>query len=291
MIFTNINTRSLVEGAITLSAFFLLLLFLPFSPQRTRPIHGLFDIFTQSERDIMYHRVVSEDASKAHARAHISKANLFEALTDFRLWLHAIVNMLAASPKTALGLYGPSIIKRLGFSKTKANLLNSVHSYCLIVLSFILSFASDKTGQRGIFCIFSYLWSITFAAALVGLGVNRDKWLLYAIFTLVSTGNSLGVALNDAWLSVNSTSPHKRSMGLALAVIGSNLGGVIGPSLFKDSDAPAYRKGFAAIIGLYGGSILITLVLMFTYWQDTEKVRKQADERGENQEETRRFHL
>lgn len=239
----------------------------------------------------MYHRVVAEDNTKAHARAHINRANFFEALTDYRLWLHAVVNMLAASPKTALGLYGPSIIKRLGFSKTKANLLNSVHSYCLIVLSFILSFASDKTGQRGIFCNFSYLWSIVFAAALVGLGVNRDKWLLYAIFTLVSTGNSLGVALNDAWLSVNATSPSKRSMGLAFAVIGSNLGGVIGPSLFRDSDAPAYRKGFAAIIGMYGGAIATTLGLMFTYWRDGKRARKQAAQHGEGPEEARRFQL
>lgn len=285
------NAFKIVEGAITLMAFLVFFAFMPFSPARTRPIHGMFDTFTTREKEIMQTRVVSHDRSKAHAKAHINWANFVDAVCDYHLWLHGILNILALAPKGGLQLYGPSIIKSLGFNKTKANLLNSVSSYLVVVLSFLISFASDKTGQRGLFCIVSFVWAIVFGGALLGIGVDSDKWLRYAIFTLLGSGNALAQGLNDAWLNINARSPHKRSIGLAFVVMGSNIGGIVGPELFKSSDAPAYVHGFSAVLSLYAGSILVSMVLIFVYWRDNKKMTKKCEEGNLRPQDVRHFEL
>lgn len=160
-----------------------------------------------------------------------------------------------------------SIIQSLGFSRTNANLLNAVSSVLVILLSWLISFASDKTRWRGPWCVLAFSWSMIFAGVLYGLPLESDRWARYAIFTLLSGGNALGQGLNDAWVSINAVNPSKRSIGLAMAVMGSNLGAIAGGQLFRADDAPEYTRAFAAILGLYAGAVLIALVIMWVYWR------------------------
>lgn len=232
-----------------------------------------------------------DDPSKDAAKARLGWSEFLDAISDIRIWLHGLLNILALSPKGGLQLYGPSIIKSLGFSTTRANLLNSVSSYLVVVLSFLISFCSDKTGLRGLFCIFSFIWSIAFGGALLGIGIDSEKWVRYAIFTLLSGGNALAQSLNDSWININAMSPHKRSMGLAFVTIGSNVGAIIGPSLFQSSDAPQYISGFAAVLALYAGSILVTGAMMVIYWRDNNKIHKEQERQGLAPGERRHFQI
>ncbi|KAF0322850.1 alternative sulfate transporter [Colletotrichum asianum] len=253
-----------IEGTFTLLIFFGYVLLLPRSPKHTRPIHGRFDLFTDRERTILSTRIILGDVSKGADKTEITLKSLREAFVDLRLWLHMFLNILSLTPKGGLAIYGPTIIKSLGFSKTNANLLNAVGNVLVIILSYTLSVASDKTRLRGPWCIVAFVWSIAFSGALCGLPVGANRWVQYALFTLLTGGNALSQAINDAWLNINSTKPSNRSVGLAMAVMGSNLGGLAGQQLFQESDAPRYPKAFLAILLLYGASIPNTLALMYT---------------------------
>ncbi|CAG8925997.1 unnamed protein product [Penicillium salamii] len=255
----------ILEGALTLVFFVIFAAFLPRSPKHTTPLHGRWDIFSNRERFIMQSRVIEEDETKADDKAHMTLRNLMGALLNYRLWLHMILNIVSLAPKGGLQLYGPTIIKSLGFSKINANLLNAVSSVLIIILSYLISIASDKTHLRGPWCIAAYLWSIAFAGALFSLPVGTAKWARYAVFTLLSSGNSLAQGLNDAWVSINATDSSARSLGLAMVVIGSNLGAVAGQQLFQSSDAPRYTHAFLAILLLYIASIPVVLALMWIY--------------------------
>jgi hypothetical protein len=123
----------------------------------------------------------------------------------------------------------------------------------------------------------AFLWSITFGGALFG-STDKDKWTKYALFTLLSSGNALSQGLNDAWLSINTRSAEKRSIGLALVVIGSNAGGLAGKQLFRESDAPKYTKGFLAIVLLYAAALPITAVIMGVYWRQNKKLERELVE-------------
>ncbi|GKU04891.1 nicotinamide mononucleotide permease [Fusarium langsethiae] len=270
----------IIEGIFTLVIFFVFIIFLPRSPIRTKPIHGCFDLFSSREREIMHGRIYQEDISKTEAHAHITFGGIIAALTDYRLWIHTILNVVALAPKGGLQLYGPTIIRSLGFSKINSNLLNSVSSFCVVILSFAIAWASDKTKQRGLWCMVAFLWSIAFSGALFG-STDQDKWTKYALFTLLSSGNALSQGLNDAWLSINVRSAGKRSIGLALVVIGSNAGGLAGKQLFRESDAPEYKRGFLAIILLYTAALPITAGIIWVYWRQNKKVERDAVEDGQ----------
>ncbi|KAL2811059.1 vitamin H transporter [Aspergillus granulosus] len=266
----------MLEGIVTLLVFLLFLAFLPRTPTHTAPIHNHWDFFTEHERNILHTRVLADDETKADAKAIISLSSLLEAATDYRLWLHMILNIVSLSPKGGLQLYGPTVIKSLGFSKTNANLLNAVSSVLVIIFSYAISLGSDRTNLRGPWCILAFIYSIAFSSALFGLPIGADKWARYAVFTLLGAGNALAQGLNDAWVNINATTASKRSLGLALVVIGSNLGGIAGQQLFRSEDAPRYTKAFLAILLLYAASIPVTVLLMWIYWRGNRKARMQG---------------
>lgn len=247
---------------------FAFILLLPRSPSQTTALIGNFDIFDEKERTLIRARITRSDPSRSEAKAVVTLASILESLADPFLWLHCALNVLALAPKGGLQLYGPSIIKSLGFTTTKANLLNSVSSFGVVILSFIISLASDKTRLRGPWCIVSFVYAIAFAGALYSIdNGTATKWTMYAIFTLLSAGNALSQGLNDAWLNINATTAAKRSIGLAMVVIGSNLGGIAGQHLFSSKDRPRYTQSFLAILLMYVACIPVTLLIMWMYWR------------------------
>ncbi|TEA20285.1 putative transporter [Colletotrichum sidae] len=257
----------IIEGAITLLVFFAFIAFLPRSPSHTAPVHGLFGFFTPRQREILRARIIADDETKGADKAEITLKSLLQALTDYRLWLHMLLNIVALSPKGGLQLYGPNIIKSLGFSRTNANLLNAVSSVLVILLSWLISFASDKNRWRDPWCIVVFAWSIVFPGVLYGLPAGSDQWARYAIFTLLSGVNALAQGLNDAWVSINAVNPSKRTIGLAMAVMGSDLGAIADGQLFWDDDAPRYNRAFMAILALYAGAIVVAADTMWVYWR------------------------
>ncbi|KAJ5093565.1 major facilitator superfamily domain-containing protein [Penicillium angulare] len=266
----------ILEGTLTLLVFVFFVAFLPASPSKTAPLHRRWDFFSERERLILCARVVADDESKATDKARMSLKSIVQALLDYGLWVHMILNIVSLAPKGGLQLYGPTIIKSLGFSTVDANLLNSVSSVLVIILSYLIAFGSDKTHLRGPWCVVAFIWSIAFSGALFGIADDGKKWVLYAIFTLLAGGNALAQGLNDAWVSINATNPTNRSMGLALAVIGSNIGGIAGQQLFRSSDAPRYTQSFLAILLLYVSSIIVTLLLISLYWRANKRTERRA---------------
>jgi len=206
---------------------------------------------------------------------------------DYRLWGHFAINVLALTPKGGLALYSPTIIKSLGFGTTSANALSSVSSYGVIVLSLLLAWGSDRTKLRGPWSILALSYSLIFAGVQFGLSGSKDKWAKYAIFTLLNSGNSISQGLNDAWLSSNCKTPQHRSIGLALAVMGSNVGGLTGAQLFRTDDAPLYNRAFRTILCLYAAALAMNLLQMFIYWQGNKKsARNVVDDEPETDSAT-----
>lgn len=187
--------------------------------------------------------------------------------------MHCILNLLSLTPAGGINIYGPSVIKAFGFSTEHANLLSSVPYFMLIVLAFFVGFMSDLTHQRGPWCLSTYVWAIIWAGVQYALPTTAAINTRYAIFVLLSSGGGLGQALNDAWLNINATSSTHRSVGLALVVIGSNLGGLAGVNLFQADDAPRYTRAWLGILCLYAASIIVTCLMILAYMWDNCRFR------------------
>ncbi|KAJ5267554.1 major facilitator superfamily domain-containing protein [Penicillium angulare] len=154
----------ILEGTLTLLIFVFFVTFLPANPSKTAPLHHSWDFFSERELPIVRARVVADDESKTTDNAQMSLKSIVQALLDYRLRVHMILNIVSLAPKGGLQLYGPTIIKSLGFSTVNANLLNSVSSVLVIILSYLIAFGSDKTHMRGPWCIVAFIWSLPFQA-------------------------------------------------------------------------------------------------------------------------------
>lgn len=81
--------RLVVEGMLTLVVFLIFIALLPKSAERTKPIHGRFDYFSEKDRRIMSGRVTAVANS---AKADLSWTNVKGAFLDYRLWLHMAIS-------------------------------------------------------------------------------------------------------------------------------------------------------------------------------------------------------
>lgn len=118
----------------------------------------------------------------------------------------------------------------------------------------------------------SSMWRIL--SNIFGSTVRHDVWLKYAILTVFTSGTAVSQGINDAWFSVNTPDAHERCIGLALAVAGSNLGGLSGQNIFVKSDAPYYYNGFLKILCIYAGSIVLIALMIVYYWNENRVMGK-----------------
>lgn len=227
----------------------------------------------------MSRRVIIDDPRKKVSLSSISLKEAFRILLDFRLWAHCAINMVSLVPKGGLQLYTPTILRDLGFSKLRANALASISYYGVIILSLIAAYVSDKTRVRGLVCLACSGFALTFAGVQYGLTTSTDTWSKFAVFTLLNSGNAVSQGINDAWLASNTQDTKSRALGLALCIIGSNIGGLAGQQLFHASDAPRYTSGFLAVMCLYAGSMVLIALVTAWYWWANRKTAK-ANARG-----------
>jgi MFS-type transporter involved in bile tolerance (Atg22 family) len=268
----------LLDGIFTLLVGVVFVFYMPKSNADTSTLVKMkrFDLYNDRERHIMDHRVLLDDPRKSVRLSGIGFRRVLTILTDYHIWGHCIINIISLAPKGGLGFYGPLIVKSFGFDSIKASALNSVSNFGVCILALLCAWVSDRVSFRGPLCLAAALYSIAFAAAQLSIVNNSDVWLKYSIFTILSSGNAVAQSINDAWMSVNTHDPQVRCVGMALAVAGSNLGGLAGINLFKQSDAPRYSKGFLGVLCLYAGSIVVILGMMALYWFENKRIARKT---------------
>ncbi|KAH8660571.1 major facilitator superfamily domain-containing protein [Xylariales sp. PMI_506] len=269
----------LIDGLFTFVVGILFIFLMPRSATNTVPICGLksLDFFNDEERRILNSRVVLDDPRKTVQLSGISpKRALRILLTSFRVWGHFGINVISLMPKGGLAIYSPTIIKNLGFDSSTASFLSSVYNFGVCIFAIFVAWVSDKTASRGLLCLICAVYSIVFSGVQYAIVKNSDVWLKYAILTVLNSGMAVSQGINDAWFSINTSDPQERCLGLALAVAGSNLGGMFGQNIFEASDAPYYYKGFLKILCIYAGSIVLIMVMLAYYWNENRVMAKTA---------------
>ncbi|KAI1299720.1 MFS general substrate transporter [Xylaria venustula] len=268
----------LIDGVFSLSVGVLFIFIMPSSPTKTIPLCGIkaFDFFSADDNHVIRSRVILDDPRKTVSLESIGFRRLGQILlTCPTVWGHAAVNVISQASKGGLALYTPTIVKNLGFSSVVANLLASVPNFGTCIYAVIISYISDKTAVRGPLCLLCLTYNLVFAGVQYSVVGSDDIWLKYAILTVFVSGAAVSQGLNDAWFSVNTADPQVRCLGMALAVAGSNLGALSGQNIFVKSDAPHYPNGFRKIIGIYGGSLGVVLVVMGYYWYCNKKLLRE----------------
>ena len=230
----------------------------------------------------MSRRIILEDRTRGTEITSLGPRETIRYLyKNYYIWLHALIAFVSLVPKGGLLLYGPTIVKNLGFDKFKANILVSACNFALVALAVLAGWASDKIKLRGPVCVVCTCYALIMAGVQYTLALNSDKWARYAVFVLFMAGNATFQGINSAWLSSNVRDTKALCVGQALVVMGANLGGLAGQQLFRDEDAPRYTRGFLAIMCLYAATLAMVVITTWLYWNRNRKLTRISTATGD----------
>ncbi|KAJ0387429.1 hypothetical protein COL922a_002249 [Colletotrichum nupharicola] len=203
-------------------------------------------------------------------------SEIVDSLKDRRLWLFAAIWATFTVGTSGVRFYQPTVIANLGFTTiARAQLLNLPISILAIFVIGVTGFFADKgliprpLYPLGVFAVILACYGVLVAYPSNGV-----------IYAATLIGNSFTAAffpLMWPW-RVRTTS---RATGSAFSIGFVNsygqIGGAIGPQIFRSKYAPRYQTSFAAAMALVGCCAIITCI---TWWvtrkteSDTRRLKR-----------------
>jgi len=169
-------------------------------------------------------RVIRRLALDQQASAHHERFNmkfLWESIKDWKTYAFSIIYMGTDGSLYAFSLFLPTIIKQLGYSSTRANLL-SVPPYAAAAISTILvGWYADRTRKRGLCNIVMSLVGIVGFIMLIS---SQTPGVKYAGTFLGAIGIYPTIANTIAWCSNHVEGVYKRgvTLGIVIGYVGSH---------------------------------------------------------------------
>lgn len=208
-------------------------------------------------------RRLKDDQQSGAEHEEFRRSYVWASLRDWKTWIFTVIFMGCVTPLYSFSLFLPSILKDLGYSSVKAQLL-SVPPYAVAcVFTIVVGFLADRMRQRGVFNICASIMGIVGFGMLLGSDTAAVR---YAGTYLAALGIYPCVANTISWTSNNIEGVYKRGITLGIVVGGGNINGVVSSNVYRGKDAPAYKPGHTAILVylafcLFGGSVLQRLLL------------------------------
>ncbi|PVI04227.1 MFS general substrate transporter [Periconia macrospinosa] len=243
----------LINGIPTVLTAFAIPFVLPNSPETASFL---------SEEDRMNLVIMRESeigATKNAAELH--KEDVMDGVKDWKIYAWSIAQFCGHSVLYSFSVFLPTIIKGMNGEWDNAMIQAlTVPVYAVGATVYIsCALISDRIQQRGIFCfgggiimIFGYCLLI----ANQSVAMSFSGCFLVAIGLWTSTGTSM------AWINVNNPRYGKRAYAGGMLITIGNSAGVASPFLFSPADAPAYRPGYGATIGM----LVLALGLHLIIW-------------------------
>ncbi|KAI1328016.1 putative pantothenate transporter [Xylariaceae sp. FL0255] len=239
----------LIEGVLPIAFSFIVLVFLPDSPETVR--FG----FSSTEKKRLVERARIANNSGVE-RLEMKKIPL--VLLDLRFWLYALIAAGGHFCLESFSSFLPSLINDFGFDAVEAQAF-TVIIYVVAFLGVIFwCRLADKTGQRGIVLIASTCFSILGYALLVGLTGRNGRFAATAIAAFSVYAN---IVIQLVWASSNFVGYTRRGSVLAFMNIFPTLFSISATQAY--SDPPYYRTGNAVALGL---SVLVVIATIVLRW-------------------------
>ncbi|KAF2222199.1 major facilitator superfamily domain-containing protein [Elsinoe ampelina] len=208
-------------------------------------------------------RRLKNDNQASADHEEFKMAYAYASLKDWKTYAFAVIYMGADGALYAFSLFLPSIIRELGYSATRANLLSVPPYACGAILTVTIGYYADKTQRRGWCNICVSLFGVLGFSLLTGTTIPGLK---YAATFMGALGIYPCIANTIVWTANNTEGVYKRGVTLGLVIGWGNLNGVMSSNIYQTRDAPNYRPGHGVVVGyitlfLLGGSIFTHFML------------------------------
>lgn len=220
-----------VEGAITVLFGILTTFFLPHTPAESK-------FLTEEEKAgaAIRMRLDSRGSSTADEVAHESFSWLWvrRAMLNWNTLLLSLNFFAIITPIYSYSLFLPTIIKGLGYTQVKAQLLTVPPNMGAFFTVLLITWASDKTHMRGPFMLLGCTVSIIGYVMLI----STDRHLIqYGGTFLVAAGIFPSSPLVMGWLANNLAPHYVRATGTGAQIMLANCAAFIATFSYLSEDA------------------------------------------------------
>ncbi|KAL8953073.1 MAG: hypothetical protein Q9222_001066 [Ikaeria aurantiellina] len=232
---------------------------------------------TPEERALIINRT-QEDMDEA-TLDHLDWKSMRLILLDWKIWLGGIMYLGGANAGYSGAFFTPTILKQLGWTSVKAQLL-SIPIYVVgVVVALIAAFMSDRLRHR---CAFAMIGvCINSVGNILLLAQKRVPVIArYAALYLTASGQYIFQPLVMVWLNNNLGGHYKRGIGAAIQIALGNLGGFTASNIFITDQQPTFPVGF-------GVSLALTLLTGLAATIFLLGLRKENNKRGRGERDYR----
>lgn len=202
--------------------------------------------------------------------AALTRADVLEAFTDWKLYHILVVNILSSIPTTAFSIFLPLIIKGLNHTPLTANLLTVPPFLMGAVTLWVVTFLSDHYHVRFPFVLAGLSVNVIGLTLAVLLPLETYTARYFAMCVLLA-GSYIASPLTVAWITANIHMPGKRAVALGINGWG-NFAGVLAAWIFVPNDGPAYSHALkitlsAVLMSMVGYAAFAIILWVENNWR------------------------
>ncbi|KAL2207290.1 MFS general substrate transporter, partial [Sarocladium strictum] len=231
---------------------------------------------TENMRRIAEARIIANRTSDIEAKSGIGYG-LKLSLADYKLWLIVCIN-ITISAAYAFSNFYPAIFRGFGYDGT-TTLVMTFPPYLLAAFTaFAIVWSSGRQADRG--WHFSTPIAVGMAAYVVCIITTATVPRYAASYFFI--GGLFGAnPLINTWInSTLSRSPEKKATSIAVNNVLGQIGNVIAPFFFVDSDEPRYQLAFILMFLMAGLCIASAMALKFSLWRENKRLLRIAMQDG-----------
>lgn len=245
-----------INGIPTVLTAPLVLWVLPNDPQTA-------SFLTEKDRSDLI-RLREAEVGQTKSAQEMHKEDVMEAIKDWKIWALSIAQFCSHSVLYSFSVFLPTIIQQMGQWNTAQVQCLTIPVYFVGFITYLVcAKISDKTQQRGLFCIGG---GITMIIGYCMLIANYNTGLSFTGCFFVAAGLWTGSGSGMAWITVNQPRYGKRAFASGIFITIGNSAGVASPFLFSNADrASGWRPGYGASIGMLVLAVCIHTAVYLTF--------------------------
>ncbi|KAI7552030.1 MFS general substrate transporter [Hortaea werneckii] len=195
---------------------------------------------TEDMRKVAAARIIADRVSTSEAKAGVWQG-LKMSVKDIKLWALVGVN-IGLSAAYGFSNFYPSIVEGFGYNRVVTLLLTAPPYIFAAIGSLVNSWHSDKVGERGFH--FSGPVGVGCIGYIICL-ITQNGDARYAASFIFVGGMYISNSLVMSWVTgVMGRTPENRAVSVAIVNVLGQVGNVIAPYFFVESDRPRYQMAF-----------------------------------------------
>ncbi|KAF4463623.1 allantoate transporter [Fusarium albosuccineum] len=177
--------------------------------------------------------------------------HFWEAIRDLKTWIWFSLIFSISVPSGGIASFGPLLVKSFGFDSSNAILFNAPFGIVQLISTVGGSYVATKYHKKG--PVIAFLTCFPIIGCMIMLSTPHTPGsratLLFGYY-MISVFPGI-VPLIYSWSASNTAGDTKSKCNSSAMFIGQSLGNIIGPQLYKPSEAPEYIRGLYWNLLLY----------------------------------------